>query len=311
MRIKISLLLFIASLLVLQACQPDPQETAKELEKMNFPYARSLNIAHRGARSLASENTLLAAQKGLDLNADLWELDVALTYDGEIVLIHDDTLERTSNAKKVYPNKMPWNVHLFSLEELRQLDFGSWFVEEDPFKQIAAGAVSEAEQQAMHNIQIPTLREALDFTHANNWYVNVEIKDLSGTRGDAVIVEKVVALIEGLDMVDDVIISSFNHQYIIQVKKINPSIRTAALTDKVVLDPLALLEQTGADAFNPGVRYIGDEAVIRKVRDAGYDVYVWTVNDEKTMHRLIDAGVSGIFTDFPQLLDQVLASYEP
>jgi glycerophosphoryl diester phosphodiesterase len=278
---------------------------------MKFPYARPLNIAHRGARSLAPENTLLAAQKGLDLRADLWELDVALTYDGEIVLIHDDTLERTSNAKKVYPNKMQWNVHLFSLAELRQLDFGSWFVEEDPFKQIAAGAVTEAEQQAMHNIQITTLREALEFTRTNNWYVNVEIKDLSGTRGDAVVAEKVVALIEELVMVDAVLISSFNHPYIMQVKQINPSIRTAALTEKVVADPLALLEQAGADAFNPGVRYIGDEAVIRKVRDTGYDVYVWTVNDEKTMRRLIDAGVSGIFTDFPQLLHQVLASYEP
>ncbi len=276
---------------------------------LTFPYDRPVNIAHRGARSLAPENTLLAAQKGYELGADMWELDVAASYDGVLVVIHDDTAERTSNAKAVFPRMMPWNVHLFSMEELRQLDFGSWFVAEDPFQQIAEGAVSAEEQAAMQNTPIPTLREALEFTKDHQWRVNVELKDLSGKPGDKDVVEKTVALIEELDMVDAVIISSFNHHYIKRVKAANPQIATAALTNKKVEDPISLLQESGAQAYNPSIKSIGDLSVIGTMRDAGYDVYVWTVNDEETMRKLIEAGVSGIFTDFPQRLAAVLAEY--
>ena len=81
-----------------------------------------LNIAHRGARSLTPENTILAAQKGLDLGADLWELDVAMSSDGEMIILHDETLLRTSNAREVFPGRAPWNVHEFSLDELYRLE---------------------------------------------------------------------------------------------------------------------------------------------------------------------------------------------
>ena len=108
--------------------------------------AKTLNIAHRGARSLVPENTLAAARKGLAIGADLWELDVAMSADGVPFVVHDDTLARTSNVKAVYPDRSPWTNHLFTWAEIQQLDFGSWFVTTDPFKQIAAGNVSQAEQ---------------------------------------------------------------------------------------------------------------------------------------------------------------------
>ncbi len=172
------------------------------------PSSKPLNIAHRGARSLAPENTLAAARKGLEIGADLWELDVAVTADGELVVIHDDTLERTSNAAQVYPDRRPWLVNTFSLAELRKLDFGSWFNQTDPFKQIAAGAVTQEMQQRYVGEPIPTLREALVFTRDNHWRVNVEIKDATSTPGDQAVAEKVVALIEELGMVNQVLISS-------------------------------------------------------------------------------------------------------
>ena len=94
---------------------------------------RTLNIAHRGARSIAPENTLAAALKALQSGADLWELDVVMTADGEPVVIHDKDLSRTSNVESVFPSRRPWLVHEFSLEEIRRLDFGSWFKAMDPF----------------------------------------------------------------------------------------------------------------------------------------------------------------------------------
>ena len=96
----------------------------------------TLNIAHRGASSLAPENTLAAARKALDLGADMWELDVQMTADGELVILHDNTLKRTSNVETIFPVRRPWRVHQFNLNEIRQLDFGSWFEEQDPFGQV-------------------------------------------------------------------------------------------------------------------------------------------------------------------------------
>lgn len=269
------------------------------------PAAKTLNIAHRGARSLAPENTLSAARKALEIGADLWELDVAITSDGELVVLHDDTLERTSNAQEMFPDRRPWAVHTFTLAELRRLDFGSWFNKMDPFKQIAAGAVTPQMQQSYIGEPIPTLREALVFTRDNDWRVNVEIKDATGTPGDSDVVEKVVALIEELDMGERVLISSFNHDYLLRVKKANPEIVTAALVESAVADPAALVQALGASGYNPGIRAILPEQ-IPPIRQAGVEVYIWTVNDADIMRALIRNNVSGIFTDFPQLLKEVL-----
>lgn len=265
----------------------------------------TLNIAHRGARSLAPENTLAAARRALALGADLWELDVAMTADGELFVVHDDTLERTSNVAAVFPERKPWSNHLFILAEIKQLDFGTWFVETDPFKQIAAAAVTDAELASYRGEPAPTLREALVFTSDNNWRVNIELKDLTGTPGDAVVVEKTVALVDELGMAGRVLISSFNHGYIERVKAANPQITTAALVSGADPDPAALLRRLHAQAYNPKAGQIRP-ADISLLRDQGFDVYVWTVNDEKTMQELIDARVSGIFTDFPQLLEPLL-----
>lgn len=266
---------------------------------------RTLNIAHRGARSLAPENTLAAARKGLEIGADLWELDVAMTVDGVLVVLHDDTLERTSNVGQVFPNRQKTPVYEFTLAELRQLDFGSWYVETDPFKQIAAGAVSQAELEKFKGEPIPTLEEALKFTRDAHWKVNVEIKDASRSTADATIVQKTVTLIEELGMVNQVLISSFNHTYIQRVKSINPNIVTAALVEKADSDPAGLLKRLGAQAYNPSAKAISASA-IKPLRDQGFDVYIYTVNDEAAMKTLVAAGASGIFTDFPQVLKKVL-----
>ena len=265
----------------------------------------TLNIAHRGNRSLAPENTLAAARKGLAAGADMWELDVAMSADGIPYLVHDDTLERTSNVAEIFPERRPWPTHAFTLAELSRLDFGTWFNATDPFGQIAAGNVSAAEQAAYVGEPAPTLEEALAFTRDHDWRVNVEIKDLSGTPGDATIVEQVVTLIETLDMAERVIISSFNHAYLVRAKAANPALPTAALVYRPVADPLALLQQLQAEAYNPH-RSI-DPSEIAPLRAQGFGVNVWTVNDEALMRRLIEAGASGIFTDFPHVLRAILA----
>jgi len=268
--------------------------------------SRSLIIAHRGARSLAPENTIAAARKALELGADMWELDVGMTADGELLVIHDSTLTRTSNVKKIFPKRRPWSLHEFTLEEIRKLDFGTWFAEEDPFGQIAAGAVSPAEIESYWGEAAPTLRQALTFTRDQNCRVNVEIKDPQGTPGDPQVVPKVVALLEELHMVDRVLVSSFNHRYLKEVRKSNPSIVTGALVSKSHPDPESLLYELGARAYHPSVTAIRRREITR-LRKEGFQVNIWTVNDPKIMRSLIMAGASGIFTDFPQLLKPLVS----
>jgi glycerophosphoryl diester phosphodiesterase len=268
--------------------------------------SRPLIIAHRGARSLAPENTIAAARKALELGADMWELDVGMTADGKLLVIHDSTLTRTSNAKEIFPKRRPWSLHEFTLEDLGRLDFGTWFIDEDPFGQIAAGTVSPTEAERYHGEAAPTLRQALGFTRDRNWRVNAEIKDLRGTPGDPQVVPKVVALLEELDMVDRVLVSSFNHRYLKEVRERNPGIVTGALVSKPQSDPESLLHELRAQAYHPSVSAIRRSEITR-LRKEGFQVNVWTVNEPKVMKSLIKAGASGIFTDFPQLLKPLVS----
>jgi glycerophosphoryl diester phosphodiesterase len=266
---------------------------------------RVLNIAHRGASSLAPENTLSAALKGLAVGADMWELDVQLTADDELIVIHDSTLKRTSNAEDLFPHRRPWQVHEFTLDEIRKLDFGSWFMEQDPFGQIAAGVVTEKDIEGYVGEPAPTLEQVLSFTKEHNWRVNLEIKDLSQRPGNKEIVDKVIALVEELNMVDMVLVSSFNHNYLAQIATSYPHVATGVLDTKPHLRPASLLRSLGARAYHPRRTFM-PLADIAKLKRQGFEVNVRTINDRRTMERLVRAGVSGIFTDFPQVLVSVI-----
>ena len=259
---------------------------------------RPLVIAHRGFRSIAPENTLLAAQKGFDAGADMWELDVAASSDGVLVVLHDNTLSRTTDAKTRFPSRSPWTVYDFTLAELKSLDAGSWYAQTDPFMQIAVGRVKTSELASFKDIKIPTLREALELTKRLGWRVNIEIKDATGFACDAWIVERTAELIKELDMVPSVLISSFNHDYLKRMKKAIPEIAVAALIDKPLSDPIQILRDIGAVALNPNEKYL-DGATVKALRSAGFGVLPWTVNDASRMKTLLNWGATGLITDFP------------
>jgi glycerophosphoryl diester phosphodiesterase len=264
-----------------------------------------LNIAHRGARSLAPENTLIAASKAFQVGAHMWELDVGMTRDEELLVIHDATLERTSNARTIFPSRSPWNVHDFTLEEIRRLDFGSWYERKDPFHQIRSGAVPPHELQSYSGLPAPTLVEALDLTRKLSWAVNVEIKDLSGAPGHHRVAQEVVALIEAMDMRESVIISSFNHSYLQEARRMDSAIHLGVLTNRRIPNPVKTLRELGALAYHPRLSAL-DPNEARQLRKEGFHVFAWVANDRETFLRLKQENVSGIFTDFPQDLDTFL-----
>ncbi len=269
--------------------------------------ARPLVIAHRGARSLAPENTLAAALKAVAAGAHMWELDAAVTADGELVVVHDDTLERTSDVARVFPDRRPWQVWDFTLAEIQALDFGSWFVATDPFGQIEAGNVPPEDLAAYAGERAPTLRQALEFTRDNGWRVNVELKEQPTAELGRVLVEKSVALVEelGLETGGRVAISCFNHGYLRAVRALNLRLPIQALTSDPIDNLSAYLDALGTRACNPDAGAWSPRE-LRELEQSGIEMNVWTVNDVDEMEQLVAANVHGIMTDFPQVLVRLL-----
>jgi glycerophosphoryl diester phosphodiesterase len=263
------------------------------------------NIAHRGARSLAPENTIVAAHKGLVSGADLWETDVTVTADGVLILMHDDTLVRTTDAVRKFPDRGPWNVATFRLDEIQTLDAGSWFMAADPFGQIAAGAVVFDKGASYAKTRVPTLEEGLVFTKNNKWMVNLELKPIPPPMDRYPVVEQVLHLIAIVDIDPQrVIISSFHHPWLREVEARTTAVAVQALVGWDNREVLGAGD-VAFDVYNVS-RQLADKDCIKRLLALGKQVNVYTVNEETEMRRLIDYGVHGLFTDFPQRLAQVL-----
>ena len=263
------------------------------------------NIAHRGARSLAPENTLAAARKALEAGADMWETDLSVSADETLLLFHDDALTRTTDVREVYPNRAPWKITDFSLSELQKLDCGSWFIESDPFGQIGAGRVSRKSQASYRGVRIPTLEEALVFTSEANWRINIELKRLASPMERFPVVERVLALINRLKIdCRYIVLSSFNHAWLKEIQVLRPDIEVQALVGYSKIKPL----DWGRLEFNTyNARYtLIDRKIIGKLAQKGVAVNPWPVNEEKEILRFIADGAAGIITDFPQRLTRIL-----
>ena len=133
-------------------------------------------MAHRGASHLAPENTLVAAEQALAWGAEGVEVDLTISFDGTIILCHDDTLRRTTNVAEVFPGREGDHVTSFTLAELRSLDAGSWFVDSDPFQTIKQGYVSNSLAESYRGELIPTLEELINFTRDNGLLLDIDSK---------------------------------------------------------------------------------------------------------------------------------------
>ena len=272
-----------------------------------------LNIAHRGGRAFAPENTIEAIDKAARLGADMVEIDVQLSRDGLPIVIHDDDLVRCSNATTRFPNRSPWYVAEFSLAELQSLDAGSWYVAElgkpPVSRQAFLRSLTDAEREAFitrddlsayasGRVRHPALNECLARARDLSMMVNVEIKNLP--RRYPGIVEKTVAAVVEAGIEHLVLVSSFDHEAVAAVRRLNGVIATAVLTQEVLYQPEAYLARLDADALHPECLPGAD--AMAAIGSSGRGVNVWTENDPRRMRELIDAGVSGIVTDYPNRL---------
>lgn len=256
-------------------------------------------IAHRGARSLAPENTIIAAEKAFTLGADLWETDIAVTKDEHLFLFHDHSLERTTDAEKIFPHRDALTFTDFTFAELQQLNPGIRFLETDPFDQIKKGAVSPDDQLRFQSEKIPTLEEALEFTREKKWKVNLELKVLPPGFKDFPVPQRVTELINRLGIHNrHIIISSFHHPWLRQIKRMAPGIEIQALVGDAPTDPLDFQDYS-FPVYNARSTLIKDHHIM-ELKNRGKGINLFTVNETHEMIQFIEAGVDGLFTDFPQ-----------
>lgn len=228
-------------------------------------------IAHRGASAYAPENTLAAFELAVAQGADMLEFDVHLTADDEPVIIHDDTLERTTTGRG--------RVRDHSLQALKRLDAGAW----------RGGQFRGQRLQSLPEV-LERFRGRVGFA--------VELK--AGSARYPGIEDRVVSLVEVYDVVERALVLSFDHAALPRVRALNPDVGRVALTDAGRGNSTAAAPE-GATAVGLAARLV-TESRVRAAREAGLDVYVWTVNEPALMDRLIGWKVTGIITDLPDLL---------
>ncbi len=266
------------------------------------------NIAHRGARSLAPENTLPAIIKAWEVGADAVEVDVAVSRDGKLFIHHDATLLRTTNVRSLFPNRAEDNYTTFTLDELRTLDAGTWYIEGDPHGQIAKKRISQNELQAFRGVPLPTLEEVLLFVQEKEWHVNIEIKQVPTPMETFPIEHRILKLIKSLGISANFLsISSFSHDYLLSIKKTYPEFEVQALIGDEG-ERVLNWGEFGFDTYNANVDLI-DIAQIVRARENGSAVNLFTVNTPEQMRHFIKAGVQGLFTDYPQILTEILKDW--
>jgi len=256
-------------------------------------------IAHRGARSLAPENTLAAARKAHAVGADLWETDVAVTADDALVLMHDDAMMRTTDVAERFPDRVPAPFSTYTLAEIRSLDAGSWFGRDDPFGQVAAGAVEPDELRAYAGEKVPTLREAFELTLELDWRLNLELKAQPKPRDTFDVVGAVLALADAVGIgPDHLLFSSARHGWLKTVKGRRPDFEVQAILGLFPEDPIDFGDPS-FDAFNPRITRVSIEQLAEQLA-RGLRLNPYTVNEPDEIERLARMGITGLITDFPQ-----------
>ncbi len=241
----------------------------------------ALVYAHRGASGHAPENTMAAFKMAVELGCDGIECDVQMTKDGRLVICHDETLHRTTKAKGFIKD--------LNYDEIKALDAGSWF------------------DNKFSSERIPQLSELLKLVRDTGLLLNIEIK--SGIVQYPGIEQKVMAEVAAFGLQEKVIISSFNHYAIKECKYINPSIKTGALYMEGLFEPWNYMKSLGCECAHPFYMALKPE-VSKELKARGHIINVFTVDDPNISLELVEMGVDGIITNYPDRILKALKNRE-
>ena len=226
--------------------------------------------AHRGASGYAPENTIKAFQMAVDMGADGVELDVQMARDGQMVVIHDERIDRVSNGTG--------SVRDYTLGELKCFDFSKTHPE-------------------CGRAEIPTLKEVYELLKDTNLEINVELK--TGVIFYDHIEERVLELTEYMGMQDRIWYSSFNHYTISRLNSMRNNLRTGILYVDGIYKPYDYASSFGAIALHPSVNNLKYENLVEEAHAKGMKVHVWTVNSKEQMRMCKEKNVDAVITNYP------------
>ncbi len=225
-------------------------------------------FAHRGYSGKYPENTLIAFKKAIEYGAQGIETDVQMSRDGELILIHDEKVDRTSDGVGY--------VFDMSYEELRELDFGEW------------------KNRKYSGEKIPKLVELFDLVRDSHIELNLEIKNNIIDYPN--IEEKIITMISEFQMEDRVIISSFNHESILKCKSINKKIRCGPLLYSNLINPHKYINENKFDTYHPMYKSLNIEK-IKALKNHEIPIYAYTVDEKEEIISLIKDGIEVIITN--------------
>ena len=238
-------------------------------------------FAHRGASGYAPENTLEAFALAMDIGADGIELDVQMTKDGEVVVIHDETINRVSDGKG--------RVKDYTLVQLREFSFDN-------------------HMECYGHVSIPTLKEVLELVRPSKMDVNIELK--TGIYWYPTLEEKVMEIVKNCGMEERVIYSSFNHYSVQKIRELDSKAETAYLYSDVILDVENYAKRTGVCGLHPAVYHLKMAGFMEKYKESSCKVRVWTVDDIQDMHLFIRHELEAVITNYPDKALEIRRKYE-
>ncbi|MEU6667304.1 glycerophosphodiester phosphodiesterase family protein [Streptomyces sp. NPDC046727] len=252
-------------------------------------------IAHRGASAYAPENTLAAIDKAAELGFSWVENDVQRTKDGELVVLHDDSLQRTTNVEDVFPGRAPWKVRDFTAAEIARLDAGSWF------------------SPAYAGARVPTLQQYMRRVEHNHEKLLLEIKNPELYPG---IEQQTLKLLGNEGWLDGrhlgrLVVQSFSADSVRAVHELKPAVTTAYLGTPTVAQLPGLARFT--DLVNPSYGslsrgYVSAVHVFHGPHGRRLKLFAWTVNDAAGTRMVAAYGVDGIITNKPDVVRAALGS---
>ncbi len=279
---------------------------------------RTLNIAHQGGEDEAPSNTMYALDRAMRLGSDMLELDVNTSSDGELMVMHDGTVDRTTNGTG--------SVEDMTAAEIQALDAGHYLVPGEgavqgrpdadyPFRGVRLGTKDPPSGFKPRDFRIPTLGEVL--ATYPDVPTNIEIKGGSTEDVAAYVrnAEALAAFLNDLGREEGIVVASFNDAALARFHELAPQIDMAPATGAVAAYKFGeVAPPEGTKVFQVPVSFSGipitDQAFVDRVHTDGFAIHVWTINDEPTMNQLLGWGVDGIMTAEPARLEKVLCRAE-
>lgn len=246
-----------------------------------------VNVSHRGASGYAPEHTITSYKMGEEMHGDYIEVDLQMTKDGKLIAMHDEKVDRTTDGTGL--------VKDFTLDQIKQLDAGSWFNEKYP----------QYANPEYAGLKVPTLEEVFQEFGKNAKYY-IETKSPEVYPG---MEEELLRLVNEYDInKKTLLVQSFSPASLLKMNELDPSVKLVQLmsykSNAIITDAEIAAIKKYAIGIGPNYTYLNQEYV-QKVVNNDLEIHPYTVNDKETMKKLIDWGVTGMFTNFPDRLHEV------